>query len=332
MNCCRKLSIIAFAFFISIIAFESSFGQRLDKIKLAEEFGTTWNVKFGDENLISTFKSRLTKLDEEISLKPHEFAGTYNFGDEFHQHYFVWTPNGGFVYLHVFENFMVYGAAYGRVKLTPDEINLETEYEYDLNYLKPKSQTKISALVPVKWKGKYLIPVNQIPRFADYVAGLGEFNNLNVFCCMSSEFLRFHGVDENHVSSSQPILPDKYRRFIKKPLDAKITFVGKQRIGNLSLFEGLYQISSGEKSLFSIRINAGKNQGVRRKMIFTLLDQLKGQFVIVTQVNQKSSSGFLVRELDDKKEEYCFSNIGEFKPVKCQTIKSGALITTDFNK
>jgi hypothetical protein len=256
---------------------------------------TTW------QNEIRLAQLRWQEIgDENSSAEGNEWAGDYFIGGDTSGSYLRWSPQSGFVMMNVnkcaayVENF-----SYGEVKVTPTAIEFHTE-----KTVKPSSLDKHTPYqlptryLPVKWRGvAYLVPEKEMGDFGDYVAGLGSYNSgLVGYSAEGSSFLYKLGVEETGTADELPTVPHGYERFIKKPIDAKITAVGtrviKRRQNKLDE-EAYYEAET------PITINAGKADGVKSRMSFVVLTSGTLEEVKIRRVREHSSTGVIVRFLKE---------------------------------
>jgi cell shape-determining protein MreC len=129
------------------------------------------------------------------------------------------------------------------------------------------------------------------------------------------------------------LAPPKYLKFIKKPITAKILFVGKRYITKSTVASCCeFEVKA---SATSILINAGSNQGVRKNLLFLLVDAGDNfsQVIKITRINKNSSQAVVLRELDEKgKENYngeIYDRTSEsYNKIPFPPIRVGMKVTT----
>lgn len=267
----------------------------------------SWYLPAAPREEIESLKARWGAIAQELRLTSSEFAGTYFRGGEMRQSYLRWSPDNGFVYVYVYENFSVLDFSYGRVQVTPSEIIFTVEREQRTNDLDNAPLATPNRWIPAKWKrSRYMISVDDIDDFGNYVAGLGQYNDFNGPCC---EFVPFFVTSNERASENahRPIVPNRYAQYLREQIEGRITFVGRRRIvrdytSSGELYGHLHLIAS----LTPVRVNIGRRHGVRRNLLFRLIDQPHGQFLKITRVGYESSSGVIVRDVDESGRETCF--------------------------
>lgn len=144
--------------------------------------------------------------------------------------------------------------------------------------------------VKVKWGGqRYLIEDYAVASFCDYVAGIGDHNGPNRTAGDESVFLSHHE-DGGKPTALLPTVPPEYRQYVRKPIDARITRVGKPYV------EVVPDNEWWDELVTPVRINAGSDQGLRRGMMLNALDSdLFNEQVEITRVGRDYAHGIVVR-------------------------------------
>jgi hypothetical protein len=275
----------------------------------------------------AALRSRMAAINEELKAAAGARAGAYFSGGEMRQHFLRWSPGAGFVYLHVYEHFAVLDFSHGGVTVEPAEVVFNVERELRGKTAQGTRSVTPRRWVAARWKGgDYMIPAERFADFGNYVGGVGQYNDFNGPCCEFAPFLVGGRGPAGGDGSELPAVPKEYERFIKRPIEATVNFVGRKRVVRDYSSEGeLYQQYYEKASLTPVRIDAGRNRGVRRGLLFRLLvaDGHQGQYLKVTRVGPSSSEGVVVRRVDDDgRETYYDSGPGggepserEFRPV-----------------
>ncbi len=162
--------------------------------------------------------------------------------------------------------------------------------------------------VKVKWGGqRYLVEEYAVASFCDYVAGLGPYNQPRGVE-EEREFLSHHE-DGGKPTALLPTVPPEYRQYVRRPIDARVTRVGKAYV------EVVPDNEWWDELVTPVRINAGSDQGLRRGMTLNALDSEHfNEQVEVTRVGRDYAHGIVVRrtrkrpgvkvnEWDDGKDE-----------------------------
>jgi hypothetical protein len=189
---------------------------------------------------IAAVQRQWTAIGNENQVSDNNlWTGDYFIGGDTHGSYLRWSRQNGFVLFHVDKcAARVMGFSFGKVISSPSLIEfLQERAASEL----PKHGHSTLRFLPVIWRNdKYLVPENAIEDFADYVAGLGEYNDPNFtliefqpFFSRSDRESAAVGLDVGRKKLSgfvEPIVPPEYERFIKRPVDARITAKGKSYI------------------------------------------------------------------------------------------------------
>lgn len=255
---------------------------------------------------------------ENGGAKSHAWAGDYFVGGETHGTYMRWSPRAGFVIVGVDKcRATVMGLAYGGVALAGGAVEFRPElrrhFGHDGHELKARDHGGAHAAMkylPVAWRGERLmIGEGEIGDFGDYAAGLGDYNGLLVspFPDLSHFFHRL-GPDAGVAAGETPRVPPGYERFIKRPVEAAITSVGRRRVATDYSVEFTSDIMSfslpyERASLTTVTVNVGAEHGVKPGTFLRIARPDHGEFVRLTRVGPRSSVGVLARDLDERGRE-----------------------------
>jgi hypothetical protein len=262
---------------------------------------------------------------ENDGAKDGAWQGDYSSGGDTHGTYLRWSPQGGYVLMHVNKcEARVMGFSYGKTFASDALVELHTEFRKSSSHSHghgtAAAPVKIRFL-PVTWRGaRYLVSENEIADFGDYAAGLGKYNRgLSAFMIIdATDFFYKIKTQANVEDRGLPVVPPGYERFVKKPIEAKLTSVGNgyRRIDRENEW--------WDNFVIPVTISAGRANGVKRKMSLRLVG-LEGfggmdEIVEIKQVGLRSSSGVIVRHIrknpcvEFKKTDDC----GEFvyRPLK----------------
>lgn len=282
---------------------------------------------------LDALRARWEAIDEELKTTGSEFAGTYWEGGEMRQHVVRFAPRSGFVIVHVYENFAVTDFSYGGVEVTPSEIIFRVEREQQGESSDKQPRTTPRRWVAARWmRSNYLVPAESIADFGDYVAGLGAFNDLNGPCCEFTPFLASPARVDPGGDFERPVVPARYERFIKRPVEATIRRVGrKRRVKDYGSEGEFYSHLHRTATLTPVRIDAGSRHGVRRGLLFRLTGPpgTSGfeQYLKITRVRPDSSDGVVVRDLDDDGRETFYDRDAD-KHVALPPVAAGTRVTT----
>jgi hypothetical protein len=171
------------------------------------------------------------QIDNELD----EWAGDYRSGD-LHGNFLRWAPSG-FVVMSVFTcEANVTNVEYGSVSASASFI----EFHPDSRSIKQQGKANkhshgsgslsITRYIPIKWgPNHYLVPENQVAAFGEYLAGLGRFGGGR-----NQEYVEldyYWKLDDSSAAlTGLPIFPPGYRQFMRKPITAMITSVGRSYV------------------------------------------------------------------------------------------------------
>ena len=289
--------------------------------------GEPWSMdskKYTSEQA-KVFRKRWADLEKATKETTDEWAGEYSVpGAELSVVSLRWTSESGFAFLYVntcMAKVMIlsYGGVYAdsaEVMLLP-EISLpsrDKRDEYFLEMLSPK-------YIPVKWDGlHYLIAEGDLKNFFDRFAGRvvyredAEPKSIRLF--------RKSGDEGQHESLDNMIVPYGYDKYIRKPIQASITKVGKEKITH-----GTEEFDADEQFVeTTVVINAGSAKGVKVGMEFGNLSSENDDSVKVKRVFKDYSTGVITRPLcGDKKTEEEDESCENLRKNK---IKAGWKLTT----
>jgi len=237
---------------------------------------------------------------ENSAAESNEWAGDYFIGGETSGSYLRWSPQNGFVLMNVNKcAAYVRSFSYGEVKVTPASIEFYTAKSVKPSSLDEHTPYQLpTRFLPVKWRGvAYLVPEKEMDDFGDYVAGLGSYNAGSAgYWSEGASFLYKLGVKETGSIDELPVVPRGYERFIKKPIEAKITAVGTRVVKRRQEQpdeDAYYQ------SEMPVTINAGKAEGVKPQMSFFVLVSGASEEVKIRKVREHSSLGVIIRFLKE---------------------------------
>ena len=266
-----------------------------------------WRLPDAPQEDVDALKSRWKMIEEEMKTTSSEFAGIYSDYGVTHSSVLRWAPASGFVYINLYEMQDVLYFSYGKVSVTPSAIIFTVEREHGSRDFDNHLRTTPLRWIGAKWRRDYyLIPEDSLSDFGNYAAGFGAYNDFNGSCCDYAPFLVENTKADPPVKPVRPVVPKEYEFFLKPPIEATIRYVGRQRIVKDYETKGeLYYHLQQKASLTSVRINAGKNQGVKRGLLFRLvtIPIEKGKYLKITRVGAEFSEGVVVREVDDEGKE-----------------------------
>ncbi len=263
-----------------------------------------------------------------------------------------WAPEGGFVFLYVYENFSVLDFSYGKVSATPSGVVFNVERELLAAVAAPPGGVVFHAggvgqgggggsaqgrtprrWVAARWRtANYLLDEGEVAEFGEYVGGFDKYNEFNGPCCEFAPFLSSAARRDALKSFEEPAVPAPYARLMRRPIEAKIKSVGRRRVVKDYGMEGeLYGQWFERASLTSVTIDAGRTQRVRRGLLFRIVGSPYGQYLKIVRVRPSSSEGVIIRSVDDDGlETFYDSEDGRREPQKktYPPVNVGARVTT----
>ena len=263
------------------------------------------------------------EIGGELKSEQNAITGTYvNSGYE-NGYFLRWSSNKGFILIPYFDEDLITDFSYGKViNLGNQEIEFVPERDLNGGNLFKK--------IPLKWLGigKSLIPIEKLNEYGLYQAGLGKYNDFNGDCC---GFLPPAVNNKFEGDSSLLSIPKKYRQFIKNPIRGRITSIGRKKIVKTWFHNGqLYSGSFDKTALIPVKLNIGRKSGVKKTMLFNVLDGLEWeriQYLEITKVSEKTSQGFIVRQFSYEGKEV-YRDIGNDKDKPYPPVKIGTRIST----
>jgi hypothetical protein len=280
---------------------------------------SSWDValeKEEREKMIRLWDS----IGEDLKAERNELAGTYYKGGYDAGYFFRWSTRAGYILIPYSDQNLITDFSYGKVTFLNNSEVVFTP-ERDLKGV-GKMSRKWTAL------GQFFVPVQMLREFGDYMAGVGQYNEFNGRCCDFIPDFLARRIDRPEKEFNYPV-PPKYRRFIKQPIKAEVTFVGrKKRVNNWGYQGKLYGEWMERAVLIPIRINAGRERGVKPNMLFRLIGEPGfNQYLQIMRVGRGTAYGYVVRNISFKgKETYTDLKTDQEKPLP--PIRVGAKVTT----
>lgn len=322
----KLFTILTFIFvFTQIICSQENMPSKLGNQRMS------WAVGLSEEDRLK-MESLWKEIGEDLKDDKNPFAGTYGKTGYGSGYFLRWSVNKGFILIPYFDQNLIVDFSYGKVEITKDsEIILIPQKEMQGNGRELKITPRI--WIPVK-NGEFIIPKDQIAFFGNYYGGFGEFNGFprKRNCDECGTFARRMSDNQMNVENTF-IAPPNYLKFIKQPIEAQITYIGKKRIS----FDVTASCCGFEEksSALSVKINAGRKQGVTRGLLFLLVDDGDdfSQVLKVTRVGEKTSEAIIFRVLDKNgKETYdgeeYDSKSESYNKIPFPPIRIGTKVTT----
>ena len=294
-----KLRRLFFAFLLLLAAFQFCFSQERKQSEIWDNgvFHSHWVFENIPENEIDEIKKRWEEIGDSLKTTSNPFAGTY-YQSGNRGYYLRWSPEKGFVYVYYYEYF-ARDVSYGKVLVTDSEVKFIVEREMQNKDVDRKLITP-TVWIPAYNEKQFLVQKESIQSFGDFYGGFGVFNGFpSKWECECSPYAKKVDESIDYTKIKSFIVPKKYLKFIKQPINAKVISVGKSRISTHSLVFDINQ--SNKASITPVTINIGRKSGIKRGLLFVTNEE--NSFLEVTKVSEKVSQAILVREIDEKGKE-----------------------------
>ena len=320
---------------LSLIAFNNSASAQLDAEELWNN-GVTEPWRFAGtlppaEITAAQLRWKLIE-NEEGSENSNEWAGDYFIGGDTHGTYLRLSPNNSFVMMNVNKcSAYVEGFSYGQVKIASTLIQLLTEKQFTSSG--SHSHTRLQSplkFLPVKWRGAhYLVEEDEVSEFGDYVAGLGQYNpgqdsifidGINFFYKPSDK--------ETGSADDLPSVPPSYEKFLKRPINARVTSVGARVVKRRQTApddEPYYESET------TVTINTGSADGVKPGIALHVLSPGASDIVKVLRVRNRSSIGVITRYVEEETNKH-FSLWKDSEGMNYSPITTNIELSTSVHK
>ncbi len=300
-----------------------------------------WFSETASRDEVAAVKTRWQLLGEEMSgATAGAWAGDYSVGGDTHGSYLRLAPRGGFVLMKInkcaahVEDF-----SYGKASVTATRIQLIPERPFRPPDPKEHAHGRQHAdhdFVPVTFRGdRLLIAESEMPDFGDYLAGLGKFNeHAFIYGADFSPF--FHQMREGERATGAAdtpvavVVPPGYERFLKRPITGRIVSVGERRVR--SDYE--YDFPSGGSEWYDVAavtrvmVNVGTTHGAKVGLQLKVVDS--DETVKLTRVGKTSSTGIIIRVLDENRRETYYDHDAEREQTYPPVAAGWELTTTPF--
>ena len=274
-----------------------------------------------DRKNFGEFKTRITDLSEKAYPTPWE--GVYH--DEQTQ---LGKTELRLSFGKGFVQFYVYSClpelrwlSYGTATDAGDTIILSSDFDSNT-----KAATATS-FVKVEWGHlQYLVAENSLAAFAEKAAGIWvEPDNSGEYVAPEWSNYWVRGESEQ-VPVALPTFPARFSHLKRQPITGLLT--GIRRLRRVKEFE--FQTGQSTQyitnaNVYPVTINKGSLHQVKAGMTFTVIGS-KDQ-IIIRSVAQTSSSGVIIRKLDEENSEYCISDEGT--QTKCSQLRTKLKVSTE---
>lgn len=285
--------------------------------------------------------ARWKEIGDELARGDSEvWGGDYFRGGDTHGTYMRWSPRAGFVIARVDKcRAAVMGIVHGRVEATTGLVRFFPEFEKEAvrshghhaaaqQAARPRD---VIRFVPVRWRGeRLLVAEGEMEGFGDYAAGLGEYNGYTDFMYVEhTTFFSRSGAREGDARPGDaPVVPPGYERFLKRPIEARVTSVGRRVLRrNYTVNGGHTSQTFGHASLTHVTIDAGTGQGVKAGMVFRVTRPGEGDTVVVLRAGRRASTAAVIRDVGDGGAETFYDN-SESRERQHSTVARGWRLTT----
>lgn len=309
-------------------AFQTCFGQSEDDGQPSENWLKQYGIyneqflyhrfdRYSADDILN-FRKKLNLI--LASNSNSEWEGNYSVGYE---------ETVGYSRLHLkpeigFVSFYIYTCMpelreinYGKITETPDTIQIVPEFIAN----SPRKHPLIK-YVKVRWNDRYyLVEESSLTAFAEKAAGIYiESKDASI---ADSQKWANHWVsgDLEKDLIGLPEFPASYKKFQRRPIEAKIVFVGKRTVEN---DKTIGNTTYSESVFYEVKINAGQEQGVKEGMKFEI-PEIENE-LIITKVNAKTAVGLISRTLDENQNEECFGE--NYIRIPCPKIEKNLLVKT----
>lgn len=298
-----KLINFIFVFFILVIGNITTFGQNNEQTVDAVEYfdlNKRWYNEFTEhwfyfadipENEVRNAIIQWEQIGKDLKTSSNKNKGTYGDGGDTHGSYFRWSEKSGFIWLNV--NKCQGGPVQiVRGKVSADNVQIRLTAEFTLGNTDSHGhhdQTRLSELLFVKWKGaSFLVPKESIENFADYTAGLGEYNQILLD---GFPFLVKSDSQNDEKSQELPVFPKGFEKFLKKPVKAQIISIGK------SFLRPDPDDEDWDNLIIPVKLNVGKNPEAKPdlKLLYINQEQHYNEKIIIKKVKEKFSTAEIIR-------------------------------------
>ena len=261
-------------------------------------------------------------IGDDLKKPDHRLAGTYTKIDDNSGYFLRWSLRKGFIVVPYFDQNLITDFGYGRVTIADDS---------DVIFLSQRQLNGGRGLskMPQRWASilGYFMPTERLKDFAQFRAGLGQYNEFNGRCCEFRPTFLAQRID-GEPDSLAKVVPSKYSHLMRQPITGEIISVGRRKTVKDWGYEGTLYSEWIEKAvLIPVRIDAGRKAGVKRNMLFRLLGEPNFvQYLQVMRVSERASFGYVVRNVTSNRNETFRDSADAERPIP--PIRVGVKVTT----
>lgn len=277
--------------------------------------------------------ARWERIGNEAQGSTNGFAGMY-VKSGYRGWLLRWAPGTGFVYVFHSEGLSIIDFSYGKVEVTESEIRFIPERDMRETYRERQLKTPLHWVATRSSQLKFMIPADELKDFGQYVAGLSDYNDFNGPCCEFDPFFVAPTAAGEIAGVAAITVPDKYQRFVKRPITGRIVSVGRRRVVKNYGLEGKFfsHWFLENSSLTPITIDAGRIHGLKKNMLLRFAGEqfnVPDQFIQVISVGRQTANAVVIRGVDDRNHETYVVNPRESdKRISFPAIRPGLRVTT----
>ena len=287
-----KFSFLLFSFVLLFPLISTTNAQENNPVRWNNEL-RDWELFYLEKSDSQKLISRWDEITESLATTSNPFAGSY-FESNMSGYFLIWSPEKGFLYVPYFDDTIICDFSYGKVLVTESDVVFAPEREITRESCGSRLKKTPKDWIPAL-DGKLFIQKYEIELFGDFYGGFGDFLDYP----QSWDGNPFAGRTNilKPLSTTSFVVPQKYLRFIKKPISAEIVKIGQSRI---SKNKYLY-ITDEKVSVTNVVINVGRKDGVIKNLKFHFTDESgrDDQFLKIKKVGEKTSKAVIVRKVND---------------------------------
>jgi hypothetical protein len=312
-----------FAVLLLSLAFQNCFSQEFEETEnwigeiegYSHPFLYQRLVYFTKEDVIKA-KEKLNRIKSAISQE--EWEGVFGRDGELSEIRLIWNSEVGFIDYYIYTCLIeLQRLNYGKALNSSDSVVFISEKPLT----QTTSETSLAGIKLIKVKvgeRRFLVPGNKLADFCEYAVGL----SLDNYSASPNFWWKLS--DYKKSSFGLPILPEKYKNFLRYPIKAQVTKIGRQEVIGSKNAEGKLEKNAVN---YHFTINAGKNNGVKKGMKF-YIPEIK-EWSEVAGVSLTSSRVYIQRFIGYGEKEVCMNEASE--EHECANLALGMTAQTQNN-
>ncbi len=312
---------IFFIVLLLVLAFQTSFSQEFEETEnwIGEIEGYSHPYLF--QRFVNFTKDDVLKAKEKLNLiksvsSQDEWEGVFGNYGELSEIRLIWNSDVGFI------NYYIYTCAielrslnYGKAINSTDFVSFVSEKPTPKKEIIPTDVKFIKVKVGER---HFFVPENELADFCEYAVGL----SLDAYSSQSNYWWKLS--DSQKRIFGLPILPEKYKSFLRYPIKAQIIKIGKKEVIQSKNSEGKLEPSAVN---YFFTINAGKNQSVKKGMRFYV--PAMQEWAEVSSVSLTNSRVYIQRFIGYGEKEVCMDDNSE--EHSCEILSVGMIAQTQNN-